>query len=267
MHSYSIYAINNKCLILVFTGTTGRRVKRPAPAPPLSPTSSLPPRVSAAFSTPELAGGSRGDHLVTKLLGPPRGHRLKKSLSLSGSRSFFATMLAALKGGRSRSPALQRRSRSQESLHLAPIDQDQQIVSDAAVRAQLRRGATSNVRSLSAEPRHLPPQGPNRNRHGSGSSNDIPFSVRRPDRLFLGLGRLKYAPRERSPLTMRPLTPHEGTVKPPTPDHMSPVRYQVPGVSEAALYEIAAFEQLIARFMHTKAPRDVIGIPAPCRHS
>ncbi|XP_065352999.1 uncharacterized protein LOC135947929 [Cloeon dipterum] len=94
--------------------------------------------MALANSTPELAAGQTG--------GAGRRPKLRKSLSLSGSRMLFHNFLNTIR------VSSKRRSRSQDSIFdLAYLDQDQQVVRKAARQAQQRR--SPSVRSLSAEPR------------------------------------------------------------------------------------------------------------------
>ncbi|KAF4525052.1 hypothetical protein B566_EDAN001966 [Ephemera danica] len=230
----------------------GRNTKRPAPTPPVV----LRSCVTSATSNPDLSHVHR--HSPTS---SPR-HKLRKSISMSGSRGFLNIVLSALRGGSSTryrltgapSPLHTRRSKSHDYLDLAPLDQEQRMATDAARSAQMRRGTvahcelrkTGHVRSLSEEPRLLLPFHARAARRDSGGHK----SPRRPDNLMLpSPGRSRYYPREPSPLTRRPRTPYELVVVPPTPD----LTYSVPGVSDEALYEIRAFEQLIERFFKQQA--------------
>jgi hypothetical protein len=120
-------------------------MKRPAPSPPVTLRCV---GYKYTSSTPDIPGlhESHSSRMDLHSSRPPR-YRLRKSLSMSGSRGFFATMLATLRGSGSRyrlngapSPLHKRRSRSHDYLDLAPLDQEQRMVNDAARSAQMRRG-------------------------------------------------------------------------------------------------------------------------------
>ncbi|XP_059474209.1 uncharacterized protein LOC132195925 [Neocloeon triangulifer] len=212
------------------------KLKRQAPPPP-------PLLRSDHFlvsSTPELASEPSSPKEVV-----PRRAKLRKSLSLSGSRMFFQNFLNTIR------ISSRRRSRSQDSIFdMGYLDQDQQVVRNAAMKAQQRRGTvvgtanqnSSHVRSLSAEPRNAFEREPESR---PGTLN----VARRPDKLFLSSPpNSKKRFREKSPVVRTPI------YFPEKRHHVVDGHQKKEPVRKKAQEEIDAFEKLISNYLQFSLP-------------